>query len=591
MRTFRATAVVCVGLGLVNSPALGQDCKVGGAPALHVHGSFEGGQTVTFRAVGVDPGVPVHFVRSQDGSENACPGFMQGDCLDIGGNLLMASPIADSAGEAELQVTLPSTVTTGLQTAVQAAAQSCGTPQQTEVVALVAGEPVPDSGALDDGPVCSFGQGAWGQTCRGNNMGCTRDAGFDLAFPDGLLVGGPTPLFFTHSDEVRDFLPAGGPLHRSPDSAFYGQLVSLVLNVGFNDAGLFGPGSDLRNAVVDEGAYAGQTVGQVLAAAESAELADVTDDLMDAVEAINEGFAGCDLNGGIVLPPVDPDTCGDGIVDIDEVCDGGVGCDDTCHSTLTEVELGRSHGCGVDDMGDLLCWGDDSDGQLAVSAAGPWVQVSAGGFHTCALDAFEEVACWGQDAYGQTSGVPSEAFVEVSSGNHHTCALTVAGEIRCWGKDDYGQVSGAPSGSYDGISAGNQHTCAWSHGGTAVCWGRNNFGQVSAPKGHYAQVVAGSNFSCGIDLQGTATCWGSDLVGRSTPPADPFAAIGLGANFGCGLGTDGSVTCWGSTYNNRSAAPAGTFTGLSVGDYSSCAWNADEVTCWGDLDDGPLQPW
>jgi hypothetical protein len=106
-----------------------------------------------------------------------------------------------------------------------------------------------------DGDLCTFTQGGWGTTCKGNNPGCRRDKWFDTVFPSGLVIGdadgidgdGEFALLFTTSLAVENFIPAdtgAGLLDMDQTDAtsssagiFAGQLVAATLNVAFDDAG------------------------------------------------------------------------------------------------------------------------------------------------------------------------------------------------------------------------------------------------------------------------------------------------------------------------------------------------------------------
>jgi alpha-tubulin suppressor-like RCC1 family protein len=85
--------------------------------------------------------------------------------------------------------------------------------------------------------------------------------------------------------------------------------------------------------------------------------------------------------------------------------DGGV--------TNFGVTAAGEHGCAVIDSA-VLCWGADSKGELGdgmmgtqvlpVRALGinePVIAVAAGGNHTCAITAAGGVLCWGDNTYGQ----------------------------------------------------------------------------------------------------------------------------------------------------------------------------------------------
>ena len=101
-------------------------------------------------------------------------------------------------------------------------------------------------------------QGGWSSTAKGDNPGAYRDANFDEAFSEGLVVGdndnddNGEPLgyhaLFTSSVAIQEFLPTrGAPAPFTEDyedpedeegveaGVLAGQVVALTLNVGFDN--------------------------------------------------------------------------------------------------------------------------------------------------------------------------------------------------------------------------------------------------------------------------------------------------------------------------------------------------------------------
>ncbi|NNC83599.1 MAG: hypothetical protein HKN79_08475, partial [Flavobacteriales bacterium] len=86
-------------------------------------------------------------------------------------------------------------------------------------------------------------QGGWGTSASGNNPGAYRDANFNLAFPDGIILGCEQTVAFTSSSAVEEFLPSGGsPAALSAsyvdpsdlNNVLIGQTLALTLSVGFD---------------------------------------------------------------------------------------------------------------------------------------------------------------------------------------------------------------------------------------------------------------------------------------------------------------------------------------------------------------------
>jgi alpha-tubulin suppressor-like RCC1 family protein len=159
--------------------------------------------------------------------------------------------------------------------------------------------------------------------------------------------------------------------------------------------------------------------------------------------------------------------------------------------------------CGVSSVGDVQCWGSNSEGQLgggspsgsltpiAVQGLGTGVSVTSvttGDTHACALTSAGAVWCWGDDSQGQLgqaspSSVPvrvlPSGIQQISAGATQTCALATGGQVTCWGAGNPTPttVSGLPTDvAY--VSAGSGHACAMRSGGAVLCWGDNSFGQL-----------------------------------------------------------------------------------------------------------------
>jgi alpha-tubulin suppressor-like RCC1 family protein len=77
--------------------------------------------------------------------------------------------------------------------------------------------------------------------------------------------------------------------------------------------------------------------------------------------------------------------------------------------------LGGIHSCGIEDTGQAFCWGRNNFGQLgdgsatqipvtspvAVADGHTFVQLAAGLFHSCGLEDTGQIFCWGLNANGQ----------------------------------------------------------------------------------------------------------------------------------------------------------------------------------------------
>jgi alpha-tubulin suppressor-like RCC1 family protein len=253
-----------------------------------------------------------------------------------------------------------------------------------------------------------------------------------------------------------------------------------------------------------------------------------------------------------------------------------------------------THTCVLRSIGQVSCSGANADGQLgngttvartsfapAAALSSPAVQLSVNTRHNCAVLANRTVVCWGNNTVGQL-GVGDRTdrstptlvpgltdVVQVATGGSHTCALRADGTVRCWGSNFAGvlgdgtttdrlapvtvlPVSG--SGALGGviqITAGGSHTCALISNGTVRCWGiatlngggstENLFRPVvvpgvgSAPLSGVSQMSAGGSHTCAVLVDGTGRCWGFGTDGRlgngsTLDQLRPVTVTGLGGS-------------------------------------------------------------
>jgi alpha-tubulin suppressor-like RCC1 family protein len=276
----------------------------------------------------------------------------------------------------------------------------------------------------------------------------------------------------------------------------------------------------------------------------------------------------------------------------DAATDAGPGCawactgctPGTCNDPIA-VAGGARHTCALRQNGEVVCWGDNTYGQLGTSAvteslvpipvAGvAAVELSAGAFFTCARLSTGLVACWGRNEYGQlgrgtsepmsstpeaVSGLVNAEALDVGTG--HVCALVLGGSVRCWGRNLFGALgNGGTTDSnlpvtaqgLDGLTvvdvvASALHTCALDAAGLVHCWGADGVGQlgdgsataapgpveVSALTGAL-EIESGSDYTCARPATGSLMCWGANMSGnlgsgRSGAQLAPFNVLGLDA--------------------------------------------------------------
>ncbi|MDC0740120.1 RCC1 domain-containing protein [Polyangium mundeleinium] len=230
------------------------------------------------------------------------------------------------------------------------------------------------------------------------------------------------------------------------------------------------------------------------------------------------------------------------------------------------VATGWEHSCALLSSGEVVCWGQNSYGQLGHGSSGSYsaspvtvsnlsdaISIDAGAYSTCALRATGKVVCWGDDWFGQlgngspsaNQGAPVEVLgiddvVKMVRGQNHGCALLSSGEVKCWGANNYGQLglgSGAASLAYSAellsslsdivdLGAGNSHTCAIRSDNEVFCWGLNDSRQLgdgtttnqSAPTQitnatGAIKIDGGQVSTCALFGDGVK-CWGGDSLGQ-----------------------------------------------------------------------------
>lgn len=229
---------------------------------------------------------------------------------------------------------------------------------------------------------------------------------------------------------------------------------------------------------------------------------------------------------------------------------------------ITDVALGRYHGCSLDGTGRLVCGGANVYGQLgdgtgvdnpAAVVPGTWRSVYAANIATCATRTAGGIAdrlfCWGA---GDMVGIPTQVNLaspavvttlearetrHVALGGSFGCALVDPGEIWCWGGNDHGQLGATGLGGspvplrvgaradWIAVEAGGTHACAIAADRTLWCWGRADRGQIGEPvmprrlptqiggDADWEGVALGDQFTCALRRDGTRWCFGDNEAG------------------------------------------------------------------------------
>ncbi len=248
--------------------------------------------------------------------------------------------------------------------------------------------------------------------------------------------------------------------------------------------------------------------------------------------------------------------------------------------------------CGLELEGGIVCWGDDSFGQLA-APAGAYTQVTAGAQHACGLTDAGEIACWGSESAvldTPTDGV----FTHLGAGTEFTCAVRDDGSLRCWGVNDEGQADAPAEGAFSRVTAGSYHACAVDDGLEVQCWGLDEAGQGTPLEGPFIEITAGRRYTCGLSPMGSLGCWGCqvDDQGQCEPPVGQYLQVDAGRNHACAVREDGRVMCWGSAAGGQTnPPPSDTFSQVTGGAHHSCGVKTSAAAeCWGNDDSGQSTP-
>ena len=304
--------------------------------------------------------------------------------------------------------------------------------------------------------------------------------------------------------------------------------------------------------------------------------------------------------------PAPPDTTADTAAGDTQTSDMGreIGID--VPTVSTALSTGGAHTCVVS-RDRLVCWGDNTYGQIGSGKAGgtvPTPVVSGTGYRGVALSTFatcalrSDVECWG-GLDPDDIGVPRRSVTipervagttgaeALRAGNRHWCA-SVAGKPACWGDNSVGQLGVvAPAASKDAIAItgfdgaalfpGGDNTAA-SSDGKEYAWGTQLTGLLTSgttmPQRTPAplpgvssarQIAFGQSHACAVTFAGSVLCWGANESGQlgrgtmsvfeRTPAVVPGLAaavhVVVGSVHTCALTASSDVFCWGSNKNGE----------------------------------------
>ena len=307
------------------------------------------------------------------------------------------------------------------------------------------------------------------------------------------------------------------------------------------------------------------------------------------------------------------------------------------------MSAGKSHVCAVQSGNDsfkngLLCWGDNSKGQLGVGT-----YLTTSGDDTSLLGYEVEIP-------STYTGYSTMFFTAVSAGEQHTCAITNTGDVFCWGDGASGQLGNGDYVDSDepflvplpsslkavSIAASKEGSCAVMNDASVYCWGSTTSnGQVASanaapftpnliPNFEAIRVVGSwaSEDFCAIHADFSFSCWGantggkftSDALAKETPvtlnAGLEITDLSIGYDFMCfteelpnskwetvcqgdgqygQLGSEDRPTTWSSVTHDTAASDPAEPARIYSGFMDSCVTNHPEegmmdqhdAVCWG----------
>ena len=233
---------------------------------------------------------------------------------------------------------------------------------------------------------------------------------------------------------------------------------------------------------------------------------------------------------------------------------------------ILQIATGDHFALALLDTGNVVSWGDNSNGQLG---DGTTTQ---------------------RDAPVAVSGLPANEVKEVAAGGHFALALLKNGTVMAWGSNSNGQLG-------NGTTTDSSVPVA-----------------VSGLSSVY-QVQAGEAFSAAVQTSGDVQTWGANASGQlgngSTTDSDvPVAVSGLsnvhlvsaGSDFALALLTNKDVWSWGDNAHGQLGNASTTSSDVPVpvsgihfvhaiaagGAHSMAILSLGQVATWGDNSNGQL---
>jgi len=107
--------------------------------------------------------------------------------------------------------------------------------------------------------------------------------------------------------------------------------------------------------------------------------------------------------------------------------------------TYTFVTAGHYFGMAISSDGSAVGWGSNTSGKATAPANVNLTSIACGTVHSCGLDETGEIHCWGSSTLNRTNS-PDGLYNQMDVNQLHSCAVGQDGLISCWGYDGDGQL-------------------------------------------------------------------------------------------------------------------------------------------------------
>jgi hypothetical protein len=242
------------------------------------------------------------------------------------------------------------------------------------------------------------------------------------------------------------------------------------------------------------------------------------------------------------------------------------------------VTAGVAHSCALTIAGEVLCWGDNTMGQLGLAG-----NITAAPGSAQFSDPHEAA----DYVFYDRGGAPArlDHIVSIASGPWHTCALTESRELYCWGANPNGRnvLTSIPSTfcGPNGSSSCVRNPLPLPDLSGAVQVSAGGFGSRLPLQGRApgASYIGGT--TCALMTNGQTRCFGDGIYGISAAGGAPGIshAVGLLGRL-ASLIEDYVLNLVGrDSLAPRSADRA--IVALTVGRLTACAVAMNRTVCWG----------